>query len=129
MLHKLLPSYEVPSIYINVNTLIQNGNGKIDKALSLKKIAIVSATSNNLRITYPAFSDSVIGVRHNIRGIGGKLIYLDHSGFGVNVEASSPSFILDSSNEKLMLHPCNSFAAPVVTSVIYNIIEKMGVFL
>ncbi|MBS5843166.1 MAG: S8 family serine peptidase [Clostridiales bacterium] len=99
---------------------------KAIKPLLLKKITIVSATSNKPLITYPAFSNFVIGVRHNIRGIGGKLIYLDYSKYGVNIETSAPNFIIDSSNEKIALHPCNSFAAPVVTSIIYAIIEENG---
>ena len=99
---------------------------KTIKPLALKKVTIVSATSNKPLITYPAFSEFAIGVRHNIRGIGGKFIYLHYSDYGVNIETAAPNFILDSCNEKIILHPCNSFAAPVVTSVICDIIEENG---
>ena len=52
--------------------------------------------------------------------------YLDFSKYGVDVEIAAPNFIVDSYNEKIELYPCNSFAAPVVASIICNIIEENG---
>lgn len=119
----------VDIINASIGTCYKKDFYKIKRAIKPlldKKISIVSATSNDYKVTYPAFLNSVIGVRYNIRGIGGKLIYLEHSKYGVNIETASPTFLIDYNNIKLPLHPCNSFATPVVTSAVCNILDKFG---
>jgi len=89
-----------------------------------KKVIVVAATDNGGELTYPASFKNVIGVRHDIRGIGNKLIFIDYSEQGVDVEVCSPKELTCTDDHIEKLPFCNSYAAAVVTGIIAEMIEK-----
>ena len=95
-------------------------------SLLKKNIIVVAATSNSPAITYPAYSEKVIGVRYNIRSIIGRNIFLENSNYGVNIESAPPKYLIDKDNLKMELELCNSFTAPVITSMLISNIANNG---
>lgn len=83
-------------------------------------LLIVAACSNKNIVTFPAYLPHVIGVRYNMRCYKYGIRVLDNNELGVDVEAATPCSL----NEFGPLKRCNSFAAPVITGLIAQMIPQ-----
>ncbi len=92
-----------------------------------KKGLIVIAAYNNDRIyTCPASFDNVIGVKCDITGSlrNYEYIYNDYYLDGIEIIANANHNIIDKSGIVYTTPSCNSYAAPVITALVYELIEK-----
>lgn len=102
-------SYDYSILYECVKNAYHNG------------IIIVAALSNKHVVTYPASFQNVIGVEtHQL--LRDDMYYIKQNSFtGVNIIASSVHGI---GNEITNL--CNSYAAPLITAKVYQIMNEFG---
>ncbi|CBZ05050.1 peptidase S8 [Clostridium botulinum] len=92
-----------------------------------KKGLIIIAAYNNKRIyTCPASFDNVIGVKCDTTGTlkSSEYIYNTYSLDGIEVIANAKHNIIDNSRMVYTTSICNSYATPVVTALVYELIEK-----
>ena len=120
---------KVDIIHMSIGSCESRDRRRLKKLCNKAKrrhILVIAATDNDGAITYPAFFKNVIGVGHNIRGIGNRILYIENSRLGVDVEVCSPRNIkLDECiSEKLPY--CNSFAAAEVTGIVALLIDRVG---
>ncbi len=88
---------------------------------------IIIAAYNNKRIyTCPASFDNVIGVKCDTTGTlkRSEYIYNTYSLDGIEVIANAKHNIIDNSGMVYTTSICNSYATPVVTALVYELIEK-----
>ncbi len=102
-------SYDYSILYECVKNAYHNG------------IIMVAALSNKHVVTYPASFQNVIGVKTD-QSLKDDMYYMKHNCIeGVNVAASSTHTI---GNKRTDL--CNSYAAPLITAKIYQIMNESG---
>ncbi len=92
-----------------------------------KRGLIIIAAYNNDRIyTCPASFDNVIGVKCDITETlkNYEYIYNTYSLDGIEVIANANHNIIDKSGMVYTTPSCNSYAAPVITALVYELIEK-----
>lgn len=83
-------------------------------------LLFVAACSNKNIVTFPAYLPHVIGVKYNMRCYKLGIRVLDDNDFGVDIEAAVPYSL----NNFGPLKRCNSFAAPVITGLIAEMVPK-----
>lgn len=93
---------------------------KAIEKITQKGIVVCGAVSNKGVYTFPGSLNNVIGVKHNIRCIGGKSKKNQYSNVGVNVEVCSPMKVCGKGAMKISLNPSNSYATPLVTAQLAN---------
>ena len=87
---------------------------------------IVAACNNNGRLTYPAALDNVIGVKCDRSGRlqEGEYIY-NGAGFdGVEITACGRHSLLTPGGKSFESVCANSYAAPLITALVYNIVKE-----
>lgn len=95
--------------------------------IAYKNGLIIIAACNNKNIyTVPASLSNVIGVSCDKLN---KLkeheyVFYPNSLNGIEIVACGKHSLINYKNITNITHPCNSFAAPVITSLVYNIIQK-----
>lgn len=91
-----------------------------------KGIIIVAAMDNGNRYSMPACLQGVVGVRASTDYIDGNYAFRWHPFDGIEIVASGKQ-ILRSNRGSIHITSCkNSFAAPVITAYIADIIQKYG---
>jgi hypothetical protein len=89
-------------------------------------IIIVCACSNQFIITYPSFFSNVIGVKtdaaHSLKE--GEYIYNSHPDDGIDITCCSEFMLGEYGQETYCTGHCNSYAAPFVTAMVYNIAKE-----
>ena len=83
-------------------------------------IVIVSAISNDNRITYPAAFKEVLAVKANIRGLGNRVICFRDLKYGEFFATWISNEILTDNGEKINFRVSNSYAAPAIVANIVN---------
>lgn len=91
----------------------------------LKKngIIIIASMSNDYEYTYPAALDNVIGVCAFKGLIPGKIRIFNDGILGINIMVC-PERIVEINREKWKIDYCNSFAAPIVTGKVCEMVAK-----
>lgn len=92
-----------------------------------KKGLIIIASYNNEEIyTSPASFDKVIGVKCDKSNSlkNNEYIYNERSLDGIEVIANSKHELIDNYGGSYITPNCNSYATPVITSLVYKLIEK-----
>lgn len=97
----------------------------IDKAY-LEGIIIVAANQNDNIITYPAFFHNVIGVKCDRENIlnSSSYIYNCQAIDGIEITACSNHILVNYNNIPYNTANTNSFAAPMITGLVADIINK-----
>lgn len=97
----------------------------VDKALE-RGIFIVAANHNDDKITYPAFFYNVLGVKCDSRDElkEGQFLYHLETWDGIQITACGRHDILNSRKESWLTSNWNSYAAPMITGLIAEIIER-----
>ncbi|MDR2600653.1 MAG: S8 family serine peptidase [Oscillospiraceae bacterium] len=100
---------DIPKLYKVISEAVHKG------------IIIVSACKNERNVSFPASFESVIGVRADV-ALNNTEFYLNkHPNGGIDISASSVHCIYLSANESVYTTLfSNSFAAPVISAIIYN---------
>lgn len=99
---------------------------KLLERVAEKKICVIAAQSNSLLYTIPACLEEVIGVRHSDECLPGDYIIQINNWDGVDILTSSRHNITLENEDKKILLPSNSFAAPYITSLVAKIISEKG---
>ncbi|MEN8908182.1 MAG: S8 family serine peptidase [Clostridiales bacterium] len=102
---------------------------KIKKAVNYahrKGVIIIAAYSNDNNFTYPASLPNVIGVKcsKNNELNNNDLVYVNNGIDGIDV-ITSGRHLIKFPDKTSYTFPSNSYAAPVVTSLVYNLLIKM----
>lgn len=87
-------------------------------------IMLVAAHSNDLKNSYPASLDGVIGVRHTPKAINGNP-YIYYSKYE-NVQIGMNSSLIYDKKKKIVLRPSNSFSTALATNYIVKNIYYIG---
>lgn len=91
-----------------------------------KGVIIIAACNNRDIISYPACLSNVVGVKcdRSSRLRGEQYLYNFYPYDGIEVTACGSHRLVDSAGNTVWGNPANSFAAPVVTALINNILLK-----
>ncbi len=97
----------------------------VNKAFK-KGIIIVAACNNDNIVTYPASLFNVIGVKCDTSNnlSEGEYIFRPYSPDGIEIVAYGNNFITLFTGEPKKVNPSNSYATPLITSKIYNIMKN-----
>jgi hypothetical protein len=90
-----------------------------------KGIIIVAAGNNKGIFTCPASYSNVIGVKcdkHNLL-TEGQYIYNEYSLDGIEITANATNTLTDSTGKEILLPNCNSYAAPVITAKVCDLLN------
>lgn len=89
-------------------------------------VIIVAACNNRNVFTCPASLENVIGVKCDRSGtlIGMEYIYKSFPMDGIDITACGIHDLVKYSGESKITSPCNSFTAPAITALVYNIIKN-----
>ena len=87
-------------------------------------LIIVAACNNKNIYTVPACLTNVIGVRCKKGYINEQYRFIRYSFDGIDVEASGEHLLTDIYGESKYTCISNSFAAPLITAMVYKILEK-----
>ncbi len=102
---------DFPEIKTIVNTFSESGG------------VVVAACNNRNIVTYPASLSNVIGVRYNEHTSGQQFFYNTTPQDGIEFSANG-RHELSRENKKVLTSPSNSLAAPVITSVVWDILKE-----
>ncbi len=91
-----------------------------------KGIIIIAACNNRNVFTYPACLSNVIGVRSRKVYSEDQFSINLNSFDGIDVLASGRHKLIDVFGNEIVTSAANSFAAPVITAKVYNIIKRKG---
>jgi hypothetical protein len=99
----------------------------IDKA-NRNGLIIIAANKNEDIITYPAFFKNVIGVKsQKFKSLReGEYIYLFKGIDRIEVIACGSHLLKNYKGKEYITPNCNSFAAPMITAMVAEIIEKLS---
>lgn len=92
-----------------------------------KGIIIIAANKNDDSLTYPASFTNVIGVKTENKNIylkEDKYFYLLKPKNGIEIIACGKHSLINKNGEMEYTSNCNSFAAPVITSIVGKLIYK-----
>jgi Subtilase family. len=91
-----------------------------------KGLVIVAACNNRNIITYPASLSSVIGVRSGRKDMPEEdgYQYNSYPYDGIEVTAYASHFLISPDGEGRNISPSNSFAAPFITALVHDIMQK-----
>jgi hypothetical protein len=95
----------------------------IDKAY-YNGVKIIAAFSNDDIYTIPSAFSNVIGVKYDLNYKDDEYRVVKNSFSGVDVYASSKHIIIDKYKKKYITKRANSFATPLITAEVFNIISK-----
>ncbi len=87
---------------------------------------IVAALNNKNFFTYPACNSNVIGVRCEIDYIKDQYKVVNNPFDGVDIAASGRHLLNEFDNQERYTKPSNSYAAPLITALVNNILEDDG---
>jgi hypothetical protein len=89
-----------------------------------KGVIIVAACNNGNIFTQPASFSNVIGVKCDVEGKlqEGQYRYNYYSLDGIDITACASHFLAKYDGSEKTTTPCNSFAAPMITAIVYNIL-------
>lgn len=91
-----------------------------------KGIIIIAAYSNKNVFTYPASFSNVIGVKctDKINLKEGEYIFNLYPIDGIDITACSMHTLIDSKGDIIVTRKCNSFATPMITAKVCQIVEE-----
>lgn len=116
-------------IHMSIGSVIHRdfaGIKRLADAACRQGAIIVAACNNNGRLTYPAALDNVIGVKCDRSGRlqEGEYIY-NGAGFdGAEITACSRHSLLTPGGKSFETVCANSYAAPLITALVYNIVKE-----
>lgn len=102
-----------------------DGISKIVNKIINKGIIMICASSNDDYITYPAALSNVIGVRCDKKNLlsEGEYFFEPNIYDGIDIIAFSKHILNDIFKEPIICENSNSFAAPLITSIVCNILN------
>ncbi|QNU67845.1 S8 family serine peptidase [Ruminiclostridium herbifermentans] len=91
-----------------------------------KGVIIVAACNNGNVFTQPASLSNVIGVKCDVEGKlqEGQYRYNYYSLDGIDITACASHSLVKYDGSEKTTTPCNSFAAPMITAIVYNILKN-----
>jgi len=115
-------------IHMSIGSIIYSDFDEMRRMANMackQGVIIVAACNNNGKVTYPAALDSVIGVKcdRNNRLEEGEYIYNSGSFDGVEITAYSKHSLTLPSGKDFETACTNSYAAPFITALVYNIMR------
>lgn len=116
---------EVKIINLSLGTIDFRDFKEIQKVVNLavsKGIIIVAANNNTERLTYPASLSNVIGVKCDRKLFGDEYKTIQYPFDGIDIIASGKHRL--ETNEIEYTIPCNSYATPMITAKVYNILKE-----
>ena len=87
-------------------------------------LLIVAACNNKNIYTVPSCLTNAIGVRCRRIYTDAQYRFIPYSFDGIDVEASGRHFLTDVSGNSRYTSPVNSFAAPLITAMVHNVLER-----
>ncbi len=114
-------------VNISLGTVIFKDFPSIKKAVNYaysKGVIIVAACNNNGICTYPASHSCVIGVKRDTENLlgEGEILFNPYPCDGIETTAFSSHSLTDYKGNTRETSPSNSFAAPLVTAIVNNIL-------
>ncbi|MCL2052178.1 MAG: S8 family serine peptidase [Lachnospiraceae bacterium] len=104
---------DVPALYEAVNEIVRNGG------------IIVAACKNGKNISFPATFPNVIGVRADRTLVGPQYIVNQEPNGGIELSASANhDLVLLPGTEPIAFSQFNSYAAPVISAAVFNLISS-----
>lgn len=91
--------------------------------VAVKGVVIVAACNNNNVYTMPACLTNVIGVRCNKNYIDDQYSFIPYTFDGIEFEASGRHYLTDKFEKSRYTGASNSYAAPLITARVYQILE------
>jgi hypothetical protein len=121
-------TYKIRLLHMSIGTIDYHDFAAIQNIInraSFQGIIIVAACNNKNIITYPASLSNVIGVRCYIdRQLQeGDYRYNTYPFNGIEISACGRHTIMSGHGKMTVTSPCNSFAAPMITALVYNIMQ------
>jgi hypothetical protein len=112
---------------LSLGTVFTKDMYKLKETINLaysKGLIIIAACNNRGIITYPASFSNTIGVRSDKQSElkENHYIYNNNTLSGIEIIAVGAHELTDYRSEKEVTLPANSFAAPFITAMIYNIL-------
>lgn len=110
------------SIHHEDSSEIQNAVNRV----VMEGLIVVAACSNNKAITYPACLPNVIGVKQDAtnRLKEGEYIFNACPQDGIDITTCGRHLLVQPSGEVYCTDGCSSYAAPVITAKVYEIVDK-----
>ncbi len=105
---------DFPRIAASVNRIVKRG------------VIIIAACSNQNKYTYPASLSNVIGVKADLEGHldEGQFYYNLYPYDGIEITAFANHQLIDTCSFSRTLYSTNSFAAPLITALVFNSIKS-----
>ena len=89
-------------------------------------IIIVSACNNRNIYTYPASFSTVIGVKRDLTLSEGEFRFHDYPFDGIEITACGCHTLITSNGMPEYIHQANSYAAPLITAQVCNLMQSSG---
>ncbi|EPR13820.1 S8 family peptidase [Ruminiclostridium papyrosolvens] len=91
-----------------------------------KNVIIVAACNNRNIFTCPASFEKVIGVRYDFTGVlkEGEYTFNFDCMDGINISACAKHSLKKNDGTDIATNECNSYAAPMVTAHVYNLLKN-----
>lgn len=114
-------------VNLSLGTTHYKDSGEIRESVNwavARGIVIVAACSNRRVITYPAYFSNVIGVKCDLENElkEGQYKFNYYPNDGIDITASGKTLLCRYTGEEVFTEECNSYATPVITSKVYEII-------
>ena len=120
---------EIRLIHLSIGTIDYRDFDDLKKCINditSEGTIIIAATNNDYSFTYPASSTNVIGVSCNKNYIDNQYSFYYYPFNGINVSASGKHLLTTVDGKENYTLPSNSFAAPLVSAMVSNILKKYG---
>ncbi|WP_432664974.1 S8 family serine peptidase [Wukongibacter baidiensis] len=120
----------IPIINLSIGTVSYNDKRELKSIVDLahsKGIIIIAANKNEDIITYPASFHNVIGVRCDTLNnlMEGEFFYNLEPKDTIEITADSTHTLVNYLGEKKKTKKCNSYAAPLITAKIVNLLSVL----
>lgn len=118
-------------INLSLGTINYKDFSSLKKVINIayeKGVIIVAACNNSNVFTYPASHTNVIGVRCDRNDLldEGELIYNYYAFDGIEITACGKHLLHLRTGENKYTKPTNSYSAPLITAIIYNILSEQN---